>query len=233
MFLKIGHRGAKGLVTENTLESFETAIKFGVNAIEFDVRATKDKKILIMHDENLKRVWGLDFYIKDLTLKEIKNISDKIPTLEEAIDYLKNKVEKILIEIKEPGFEKSIVEKIKKYKIQNKAIIISFEEEILKKIDKSLERGLIYLKHQNPFKAVKELEVDYVLPFYRFASQKVIEVFHKMKVKVLVWTINDKKTMIEYIKRKVDGIATDFPNLFKEEEIENLMTKVEQRNLHI
>ena len=52
-----------------------------------------------------------------------------------------------------------------------------------------------------------------------------------MKKKVIVWTINNKKEMIEYIKRGVDGIATDFPNLFKEEDIKSLMTKVEQGNL--
>ena len=44
MFLKIGHRGARAYEVENTIESFKKAIELGVNAIEFDVRATKGRK---------------------------------------------------------------------------------------------------------------------------------------------------------------------------------------------
>ena len=47
MFLKVGHRGAKAYEPENTLKSFERAIKLGVDAIEFDVRQTKDKKLVV------------------------------------------------------------------------------------------------------------------------------------------------------------------------------------------
>ncbi|MEM5810724.1 MAG: glycerophosphodiester phosphodiesterase, partial [Candidatus Aenigmatarchaeota archaeon] len=58
MFLKIGHRGARAYEPENTLRSFKKAIELGANAIEFDVRETKDKKLVVIHDENIRRITG-------------------------------------------------------------------------------------------------------------------------------------------------------------------------------
>lgn len=219
MFLKIGHRGAKGLKIENTIESFAEAIKFGCNAIEFDVRKTKDDKLIVIHDCNLKRVWGKNLLVKRSTLKEIKEISNNlIPTFEEALNFIDKKLEKILVEIKEEGYEDKILKVIKSKKLLSNVIIISFIENCLEKIkelSKKIETGLIYVRHKNPLKTAKKLNVNYVLPFYKFTHSKNVEDFHRENIKVIVWTINNKNEILEYINKNVDGIATDFPNLFK------------------
>jgi glycerophosphoryl diester phosphodiesterase len=230
MFLKIGHRGAKGLVIENTLESFKKAIEFDVNAIEFDVRKTKDNALIVIHDENLKRIWNKNILVKNCELRTIKEISnDKIPTLEEALDFLDKKVEKILIEIKEAGAENLIYETVKNFKLINRVIFISFLEEVLinlRKIDKKIDLGLIYVKYKNPIEFIKSLNAVYLLPFYKFVHTKEIENAHKNKVKLLVWTINNENEIKSYYQKGVDGIASDFPNLFKVLDIKNSSTKV-------
>ena len=89
MFLKIGHRGARAYEVENTIESFKKAIELGVNAIEFDVRATKDGKLIVFHDDNLKRVFGKDIELNASPLKELKHLTEnRIPTLEEALQFI-------------------------------------------------------------------------------------------------------------------------------------------------
>lgn len=55
MFLKVGHRGARAYEVENTLESFRKAIELGVNAVELDVRKSRDSKLIVCHDDNLKQ----------------------------------------------------------------------------------------------------------------------------------------------------------------------------------
>jgi len=60
MFLKVGHRGARAYEIENTLESFKKALELGANAVELDVRQSMDGKLLLSHDDNLKRVFGSD-----------------------------------------------------------------------------------------------------------------------------------------------------------------------------
>ncbi len=219
MFLKIGHRGAKGLEIENTLESFKKAIELGVNAIEFDIRKTKDNVLIVIHDENLKRIWNKNLLVKNCDLKTIKEISEyKIPTLEEALDFIDKKVNKILIEIKELNTENYAYEIVKVFKLLNRVIFISFLERALinlRKIDNKIELGLIYVKHKNPIKTALEIGAKYILPLYRFTHRKNIEDAHKNNLKVIVWTINNEKEILEYYKKGVDGIATDFPNLFK------------------
>ena len=93
--LRIGHRGAKAYAPENTLTSFKKAIEIGVDAIELDVRKTKDNKLVVIHDADIKRTTNGKGLVAELSLKEIKGFSaeggEKIPTLEEALDFLDKK----------------------------------------------------------------------------------------------------------------------------------------------
>jgi len=217
--LKIGHRGARGSVAENTIQSFEEAIKEGANAIELDVRETKDKKLVIFHNEKVDKLTDAKGYVKDFTLKELKQLKvngiGEIPTLEEALDFLKDKNVKILIEIKEPGTEERVVKEVKKRKIEDKVVIISFHEEALRKVKEisSIETGLIYAKHKNPIQTATQLKASYVLPLYHFTHSADIEKAHKAGLKVIVWTINTKEEALEFKRKGVDGIATDFPEI--------------------
>ena len=52
---KIGHRGAKGYVAENTLASFQKAIELGVDGIELDVHLSLDRKVMVIHDDTIDR----------------------------------------------------------------------------------------------------------------------------------------------------------------------------------
>ena len=67
-----GHRGYCAVFPENTMISFEAAMDLGVDAVEFDIRLTKDKVPVIMHDENALRTCGVDANIADMTLEEVK-----------------------------------------------------------------------------------------------------------------------------------------------------------------
>lgn len=217
MFLKVGHRGARAYEIENTIESFKRAIELGVNAIEFDVRKTKDKKLIVIHDDNLKRVFGKEIAINQATLKELKQITeDKIPTLAEALQFIDKKVEKILIELKEIGCEKNVLEVIKKEKLHNHVIIISFYEEALsevRRLDTKIETGLIYAKHKNPIASALKLDTQYLVPLYKLTHTKNIQDAHKNNLKVIVWTINTKQEAKIYIDKGVDGIASDKPDI--------------------
>lgn len=69
-----GHRGYSAKYPENTLISFKAALDLGVDAIEFDVWLSKDKIPVLMHDPNCKRTCGVDKYLRDMTLEEIKTL---------------------------------------------------------------------------------------------------------------------------------------------------------------
>ena len=220
--LCIGHRGARAYEPENTLRSFKKALEIGVDAIEFDVRKTKDDQLVVIHDPDVKRTTDGEGVVSELTLEEIKGFStekgEKIPTLKEALDFLDKKV-KIVIELKETGYEEKVLAAVRENGLEKNVVIVSFKEEALRKVkdlDKEVATGLIYVKHKNPVKAALDLEASYLLPLYRFTHTANVEKAHENGLKVIVWTINNPEEVKEYQKKGVDGIASDKPDILKQ-----------------
>ena len=217
--LKIGHRGARAYEPENTLRSFKKALEFGVGAVELDVRRTKDDEIVVIHDAKVDRTTNGEGLVSELTLEEIKQFvtekGEKIPTLEEALDFLDRKV-KILIELKETGFEEKVLSLVHEKGLVKNVAFVSFLEEALRKVrelDDKIETGLIYVRHKNPIKAALELKANYLLPLYRFTHTSNVQKAHDNGLKVIVWTINKREEVSEYVKKGVDGIASDRPDI--------------------
>jgi glycerophosphoryl diester phosphodiesterase len=219
MFLKIGHRGAKAYEIENTIESFQKAIELGVNAVELDVRETKDGRLIISHDDNLKKIFGKDIQVREATLNELKHASgNALSTLEEALGFVGRRVDKILVELKEVGYEKKVLETIRRKHLSDKVILVSFHEEALanvRKLDKRIEIGLIYVRHKNPIKAATKFEATYLVPLYRFVHTKDVQIAHAHNLKVIVWTINTEEEVKKSVTKGVDGIASDRPDIFE------------------
>lgn len=95
----IGHRGAAGLATENTINSFKKAVEIGVDYIECDVRKTKDDQLVVNHDASLKRVFGINMIIGEHTLDELVAACPELPTLKQALAACNNTP--LVIELKE------------------------------------------------------------------------------------------------------------------------------------
>ena len=93
------HRGANETYPENTLAAFKEAIRLGAHMIEFDVRMTKDKKLVIMHDKTVDRTTNGSGAVNDLTLQKIKSLDagswkskkfagEKVPTFKETLEIM-------------------------------------------------------------------------------------------------------------------------------------------------
>ena len=92
--LLVAHRGAPTLATENTLRSVLIGQQLKADAVEFDVRATRDNVPVLLHDKTLERFWGRPERVEELDLAQIRTLStrfadgviDTIPTFEEVLD---------------------------------------------------------------------------------------------------------------------------------------------------
>jgi len=93
------HRGENGVFPENTISGFLEAVRFGAAQVEFDVRRTKDGRLIIMHDVTVDRTTNGKGNVADLTFDEIRALDagikknarfagTKVPTFEEALDCL-------------------------------------------------------------------------------------------------------------------------------------------------
>jgi glycerophosphoryl diester phosphodiesterase len=219
IMIKVGHRGARAYEPENTLRSFKKALELGVDAVELDVRKTKDNALIVMHDADVKRTTNGEGLVNDLTLKEIKKLStekdEKVPTLEEVLSFLDKKV-RVFIELKEAGIEDQVLEIIRKQGLLKNVVVVSFLEDALKKVrdlDPEIETGLIYAKHKNPVKTALQLKAQWLLALYRFTHTANVQEAHENCLKILVWTVNTAEEAAEMAKKGVDAIASDKPDI--------------------
>ncbi len=129
----IGHRGARHIVTENTVESVRLAMKSGLDAVEFDVRLTKDNVLVCHHDKDLKAIYNLDIKIKDhnfeVLRKATQNFDNPLNTFDEMMQAIGNFP--LIIEIKERDCVPIILNELKRYKTANIISVASFNEDIL------------------------------------------------------------------------------------------------------
>ena len=94
----IAHRGVFNNIDipENSIKSFKEALKLNID-VEFDIQLTKDNVLVIFHDDNLKRMTGIDKNIQECNYDEIKNLkllntNEYIPTLDEVLKLINDKV---------------------------------------------------------------------------------------------------------------------------------------------
>ncbi|MEU8653953.1 glycerophosphodiester phosphodiesterase [Streptomyces sp. NPDC048737] len=82
----VAHRGDPYRVRENTLDSLRSALDRGADAVEIDVRLTRDGVPVLLHDETLKRLWERDRPLQSLSAAEVRGLTEGgVPTLAEAL----------------------------------------------------------------------------------------------------------------------------------------------------
>jgi glycerophosphoryl diester phosphodiesterase len=86
----VAHRGDPYRHRENTLPSLRSALAAGADAVEVDVRLTRDGVPVLLHDPTLRRLWGLNRPLAELTLAELRRVGSpadrlRVPTLAEAL----------------------------------------------------------------------------------------------------------------------------------------------------
>ncbi len=225
--LNIGHRGAKGHVAENTLESIKKAMELGVDGVEIDVFKSKSGEMVVIHDVTVNRTTNGKGKVENFTLDDLKSLvvegKYKIPTLEEVLDLLDaNYI--LNIELKGRNTAKSVNKIIRDY-IENKGwkkdqfIISSFQWDELRdfyKINSEIPIGILTEEH--PLKAVniaREVNAVAIHPYFKYLNKKVVDSIHDEGFKVFTWTVNTPEDIQKMLNAGVDAIITDFPERVK------------------
>lgn len=207
----VGHRGVPELELENTLQSIEKAIELGAHVVEVDIQRTRDGVFVLSHDDNLLRVFGVGLNIRDASWEEVAKVQKNgyhPARLEEALELVKGKVG-LFLEIKHPEDAEGVYKKVLEYKAEEWTAIISFYPQALEVLRGKITTGLVYSKPPGMIPEAKKLGCLFVLPKYGLATQKAVDFAHRLKLKVVAWTVNDPQKAKELFERGVDGIATD------------------------
>ena len=234
----ICHRGSSGISPENTIFSFQKAFDQGSKSIEFDIRLTKDDKIVIFHDEDLSRITNNSGKVSESTLEYLKKLdvgswyhkkysNEKIPTLIEAVEFFDLQNIFLNIEIKtEKGndvkFAKILYSSLKKY---------LYRDNLIPWISSSSKEVLLSFKCKCPHipvglvkEFISDYEIESMTKDFQFISLDV-NYLTKCKVSkikdrgilVFVYTVNNYRLAKKLYDWGVDSIFSNFPDLLANE----------------
>ena len=225
----LGHRGDRLNYPENTLASYRSAIDKGLYGVELDVMLTKDGKLVCSHNFDLERETNGIGFIDEMEYIDLAQIKtgrkfpktkqQQIPLLTEVV---KNLPEATLlnIEIKtKSAFDLKaavkVAKMIKNGDIPQKVIVSSFNPiavRTIKFVSKSIPTGFIYSKEKN-FRGVFIAQPDCLHPRAEIITDKVIRFCNKRNMRINTWTVNSTHLRDWIIKKGINGIITDHPEL--------------------
>ena len=218
----MGHRGAAALEPENTLLSITRAMEIGVDAVEIDVRLSKDKEIVVIHDSTVDRTTNGTGPVSSYALKEMKKLDagkgETIPTLDEVIDLIGNKV-RLIIELKEEGTERKVVELIKRNNLDDNVYVISFWHSLVKTVkemDSRIKTGVLLVGCPVDACIATRASANALVMKYTFVNSKFVEIAHEEGLKVFIWNIDDRQLLKAYADMRVDGIGSNDPRVLVE-----------------
>lgn len=231
-----GHRGFAGCFPENTLLSFQEALKSGATGLECDVQLSSDGEIMVFHDETLQRITGEEGYLKDYTASQLRKLDVgshkmqeykglQIPFLHEVLELLKGTETLLNIELKNglipyPGLEEKILKEVQKADYTDKVILSSFNHNslvTLHALNPEVELAILYMARlYKPWRYALELGAKALHPYWAGITSSMVEQAHKHGLKVRVFTVNRARNMRRMLKAGVDGIITDYPPRLQE-----------------
>lgn len=222
--LIIGHRGAMGYETENTIASIEKAMELGVDMIEIDVFRISSGEIAVFHDERVDRLANGAGRIEDYNMFDMKALildgGHGIPILQ---DVLKTVNAQVPLNIELKGANTSDrVNFITDYYIKQRGwsadqfLISSFNWDELREFRKlDPEARIAVLTEGNPEDAIgvaRELGAEAINPSVATVTAERVQAVHDAGFKVYVWTVNDPELFASLTEMGVDGVFSDYPD---------------------
>ena len=223
-FLKIGHRGAKGYIAENTLESIQKALEIGVDMIEIDVHKCASGELWVIHDFTLDRTTDGSGEIAKRPAEVIRKLKVeghyKIPLLTDVLDLIEGECD-INIELKGLNTAEPVCREVQqriasgKWQYSN-FIISSFQKNELFEVrqhDEEVPIGVLS-KASVPeaIELGKKLKATAIHPSIGIITRDNTKLSQDAGFKVNVWTVNERQDILRMLDFGVNGIISDYPN---------------------
>ena len=222
--LIIGHRGAMGYETENTLASIEKAMELGVDMIEIDVFRIASGEIAVFHDERVDRLANGAGRIEEYNVADMRGLildgGHGIPILQDVLKTINGQVP-LNIELKGANTSDR-VNFITDYYVKEQGwkaeqfLISSFNWDELREF-RNLDPNarIAVLTEGNPEDAIgvaRELGAEAINPSVATVTTERVKAVHDAGLKVYVWTVNDPELFESLKDMGVDGVFSDYPD---------------------
>ena len=235
----IAHRGASAYAPENTLASFELALRQEADAIELDAKLTADGHIVVIHDQTVDRTTEGTGAVREMTLSELRKLDagshfdiafqgEPIPTLEEVLKAVGQltyvNIELTNYQSKHDDLPEKTAELVYRLHLNRRVFFSSFSPIALWKIRRLMPEapaGLLAMQGKRGSWARgwlgRLLRYQSLHPDFHDTSPALVAAAHRRGHRAFVYTVNDKEEMRRLFSLHVDGIFTDDPLLARQE----------------
>jgi glycerophosphoryl diester phosphodiesterase len=235
-----GHRGYSALAPENTLAAFSLLLEHGIPGVELDVRLSRDGKVVVIHDENTKRVTGLDAEVQDCRASKLKRLdagswfseafrNEGIPLLDEVFelagDRLYYDIELKWGQRQSGGLEQAVVKRIRSHGLADRCLISSFNPFCIRRVQAiapEIPTAHIYARHTEVPLLLRRGQAGLVFPapymkprssqVNRISSFVLRRILHS---RILAWTVDEPGDATRLIHLGVRGIISNHPSKIK------------------
>jgi len=225
----VAHRGLSSVYPENTLVSVRAAVELGADWVEIDTYLSKDRIPVLSHDESLERTTGKQGKVGDYTAEQLATMDagswkdarfsgEKIATLEEALSLTMGK-SILVIEIKQAGMEKEVLEVLNKKDARHEVMIFSFHPSVIARmhaLDPSLPSTWLLgdlPKGEKEQRKVLDMAGKLGASCVGVGKEKFqegfVKVCHLAGFPLAVWTVDDPEEQKNLIEAGVDYIITN------------------------
>jgi glycerophosphoryl diester phosphodiesterase len=224
------HRGGAARAPENTLAAARQAIADGCDWLEVDVQESRDGEVLVVHDEDLQRVAGLDLKIWEHDAAELQQVDvgswfapqfqdERIPTLGQLLDVCKDKIG-VLLELKHRGhaqrLEVRISEIVRQHGMDDQVMAMSFDADSVRRLKALRPDWNVGWITKQPVADPRTIDADFLAIHHEQAAPHVFQIAHHRQMPVFVWTVNDPALAVTLADRGADMILTDNPRIIRD-----------------
>jgi len=234
----IGHRGAAAYAPENTMASFHLALEQGADALEFDVRVTRDGEAVVLHDRTLDRTTDAIGPIRLHTLKELEQVDAgfrfspdggrdypwrgkgvRIPRLNQVIEDLP--AVPLLIEVKEPEAQEAIARVLLETGATARTVLagsdwrslLAFRAPPFHLGASRRDIARLYFRWGEPDPACRCFAVPDRFKFLPVPTGRFVDAAHARGASVHVWTVDDPSLARRLWANGANGMVTNRPDV--------------------
>lgn len=233
--LFVGHRGFAGGFPENTLAGFQGAARAGLKMVELDIRLSRDRQLMVIHDDDLQRVAGVPRRVCELSCAELQALDvgtwfspdfcdQGVPTLAQVYDLLPTQM-CINVEIKPDEYdpvdsrdniEAQLLTLIRRFQAQGRTLVSSFNPDILRRVrrlDPAQPLAVLSDEARQPdgLALCEALGAIAWNPRHTLVTPRMVARAHRQGLKVFTFTVNSAALFARLRTAGVDGVISDDP----------------------
>jgi glycerophosphoryl diester phosphodiesterase len=225
--MNLAHRGASDYAPENTLAAFYKGLEMGADGLETDLRMSKDGVIFLHHDDLLDRTTDGDGIPSRLSWKELQELDagawfspryagERLVSLDEFLHRFGRKPIHLALELKEPGFEKVVIQTLEEQGLLGKVTITSFHYDILQTVRRyhgSIRIGyLVQQGDKEKLEQLRELRAQQLCPRAEMVTEEDVRAIKQQGLEVRAWKVSSEALMKHCLDCGVDGMTINFPD---------------------